>query len=293
MSASPVRVLIVDDDPVFTAFVQQLLLSLAEEFPCEPFALDSAEQALAELERNAYELILLDYHLPGADGLHVLERIRELPSGQQPAVIMLTGSGNESVAVEAMKRGAKDYLCKAGLDVAPLMRALRSALSQKQLADQVASYNAQMRADLEMARHLQQSLLPDRYPSFPASAAPADSALRFCHRFIPATELAGDFFSVFALSDTQAGVFICDVMGHGVRSALVTAMMHALVETEAPRAADPGQFLGALNRRLVRHIKATEGPMFATVYGYAGKWRNQQERQRTRNQHRRRHRSRT
>ena len=66
-----------------------------------------------------------------------------------------------------MKRGALDYLTKADLDVAPLTRALRSALTQKQLADQVALYNTQMRADLEMARRLQQSMLPEIYPSFP------------------------------------------------------------------------------------------------------------------------------
>ncbi|MEY4386342.1 MAG: Phosphoserine phosphatase RsbP [Verrucomicrobiota bacterium] len=260
----------VDDDPVFAAFVEQLVLSLGAEFPCTLQWVDSAERGLEELGRASYDLVLLDYHLPGADGLHVLAQIRELPTAQQPAVIMLTGSGNESVAVEAMKRGAKDYLCKAGLEVAPLLRVLNSALTQKQLEDQVASYNTQMRADLELARRLQQSLLPVRFPVFRADGALGDSALRFEPRFIPAMDLAGDFFSVLALSESQAGVFICDVMGHGVRSALVTAMMHALVENEAPRTPDPGEFLAALNRRLTRLIQPEEGPMYVTAfYGIA------------------------
>lgn len=263
---APVSLLIVDDDPVFTEFARQLVLSLAGEFPCAPQAVDSAELALTELHRNAFELVLLDYHLPGADGLELLAKIRELPVERQPAVIMLTGSGSESVAVEAMKRGARDYLAKVDLDVAPLLRALRSALSQKRLADQVASYNAQRQADLEMARHLQLSLLPDGYPSFPRHVPPGESSLRFCHRFCPAAELAGDFFSVQALSDTQAAVFICDVMGHGVRSALVTAMMRALIDNEAMRAADPGDFLAELNRRLTALIRPEEGPMFATAF---------------------------
>jgi sigma-B regulation protein RsbU (phosphoserine phosphatase) len=257
----------VEDDPSCALFVQELVKSLGEAFPCATLWVDSAEQVAAELRRNHYDLMLLDYRLPGVNGLQVLAQVRELPSEQQPAVVMLTGSGSESVAVEAMKRGAKDYLLKDGLDATPLMRALRSALAQKRLAEQVAAYNAQMRSDIEMARHLQQSLLPGAYPVFPANAVPEKSALHFMHRFIPATELAGDFFSVFALSDTKAGVFICDVMGHGIRSALVTAMMHALVENEAPRAVDPGQFLAALNRRLVRHIKPAEGPMFVTAAG--------------------------
>lgn len=265
MNTCPTSLLIVEDDPVSALFVQELLQSLRDEFPCAPHRVATAEEAFAEMERNSYELVLLDYHLPGADGIEVLTRFQELPEERRPAVVMLTGSGSETVAVAAMKGGAKDYLSKEGLDKVPLLRALRSALSQKQLADQVASYNAQMRADLDMARQLQLSLLPDRYPCFPSSAKPADSALRFCHRFIPAAELAGDFFSVIALSDSRAGVFICDVMGHGVRSALVTAMMHALVESEASRATDPGQFLAALNRRLTRLIKPEEGPMFATA----------------------------
>ena len=60
-------------------------------------------------------------------------------------------------------------------------------------------------------------------------------------------------------------VFICDVMGHGIRSALITAMMRALVDGEAPRAHDPGAFLSAMNRRFMKLIHPNEGPMFATA----------------------------
>ncbi len=264
--APAVSLLIVDDDPVFAEFVRQLVRSLGGEFPCALQWMDSAETALLELGQRQYELMLLDYNLPRANGLQVLAQVRELPPERQPAVIMLTGSGNESVAVEAMKRGAQDYLSKFGLESAPLLRALRNALAQKQLADQVARYQAQTRADLEMARHLQQSLLPDRYPVFPRSASPAESSLRFCHRFCPATELAGDFFSVLPLSDTRAGVFICDVMGHGVRSALVTAMVRALLGHAAPRTADPGRFLADMNRRLGSLLQPADSPMFATAF---------------------------
>ncbi len=266
MNPSPVSLLIVDGDPVSAQFVRRLVLSLGGEFPCAPQWVDTAEKAMVELGQRSYELMLLDYNLPGANGLQVLAQVCELPPERQPAVIMLTGSGNEQVAVEAMKRGAKDYLTKDGLDGPPLLRALHSALTQKRLADQVARYHAQTRADLEMARHLQQSLLPDRYPCFPRSATPADSKLRFCHRFCPAAELAGDFFSVLSLSDTQAGIFICDVMGHGVRSALVTAMVRALLGNAARRPTDPGRFLSEMNRRLGLLLKPAASPMFATAF---------------------------
>ena len=266
MNSTPISLLIVDDDPVFTRFVRQLIESLGGELPCVTQCADTAGKALEELAQNSYELVLLDYHLPDGDGLEVLAQIRQLTPERQPAVIMLTASGSEAVAVEAMKRGAKDYLPKADLAVPPLMRALQSALAQKRLAGQVAAFNAQREADLTMARRLQQSLLPDRYPVFPRTASPEQSALRFAHRFHPAAELAGDFFSVLGLSDTQAGVFICDVMGHGVRSALVTAMLRALVDSRAPGIADPGQFLSEMNRRLKGLFKQTDGPLFATAF---------------------------
>jgi sigma-B regulation protein RsbU (phosphoserine phosphatase) len=234
---------------------------------------DSAEKALEEIKGHHYELVLLDYRLPGADGLTVLAHIRSQPKGNQPAVIMLTGMGNEAIAVEAMKSGAMDYLAKDYLDVPSLMRAITTALERKRLEEQVARYttelrekNAQMEADLNMAHELQQALLPHQYPSFPRAGAPKESALRFCHRYLPTAKVGGDFFDVLALSDTEAGVFICDVMGHGVRAAMVTAIIRALVEELTPQASDPGQFLTHINRELLEILKQTRMPMFASAF---------------------------
>jgi sigma-B regulation protein RsbU (phosphoserine phosphatase) len=126
--------------------------------------------------------------------------------------------------------------------------------------------NQQMEEDLRMAREIQQSIIPQQYPAFPRSAPPQDSALRFCHRYLPTGTVGGDFFNVLALSDTKAGVFICDVMGHGVRSALVTAIIRALVEEMTPLAADPGQLLGQLNRDLRAILKQSGTPLFTTAF---------------------------
>jgi sigma-B regulation protein RsbU (phosphoserine phosphatase) len=266
MKTAPISLLIVDDDPVFARFLQQLIHSLGADLPCVVEWSDTAGKAFVEMEKNSYELVLLDYNLPDGDGLEVLARIRSFASTKQPAVVMLTASGSEKIAVEAMKRGAKDYLTKANLDAPQLTRALQTALAQKRLADQVASYNKQMESELKMARNLQLSLLPDRYPVFPRSAEPGKSALKFYHRFYPAADLAGDFFSVLALSDIEAGVFICDVMGHGMRSALVTAMLRALVDDLAPTTEDPAQFLSEINHRLAALFKPTDGVLFATAF---------------------------
>ena len=266
MNPKTISLLVVDDDPVFSMFVRQMVLSLGDELPCRVSCADSAESALAEIRREQFDLALLDYHLPAGSGLDLLGQIRSLPPGQQPAVIMLTGSGNEAVAVEAMKRGAKDYLQKNNVDVPSLMRAIQSALAQKRLADQVAAYDAQMKSDLDMARKLQEALLPQNYPCFPRTATAETSALRFHHRFFSASQLSGDFFSVQALSDTRAGVLICDVSGHGVRSALVTAMLRALVGDLEAHAGDPGQFLSEMNRRLAAILKQLDETIYATAF---------------------------
>jgi serine phosphatase RsbU (regulator of sigma subunit) len=125
--------------------------------------------------------------------------------------------------------------------------------------------NEQMETDLRMATELQQALMPNVYPSFPGSSSQGPTRLRFYHRYLPASMLGGDFFHIARLSDEAAGICVCDVMGHGVRAALITAMLRALIETHAVDAADPGRFLTELNSEFTRILKQTGTLVFATV----------------------------
>jgi phosphoserine phosphatase RsbU/P len=125
--------------------------------------------------------------------------------------------------------------------------------------------NEQMETDLRMATELQQALMPSTYPSFPAGARKGATRLRFYHRYLPANMMGGDFFHIARLSDDTAGICISDVMGHGVRAALITAMLRALIETHAAEAADPGQFLTQLNGEFTEILKQTGTLVFATV----------------------------
>jgi len=149
----------------------------------------------------------------------------------------------------------------------------RDVTAQKLAEERAAQYaralqerNRQMEIDLQMARELQQALLPHRYPTFPAAAAPADSALQFCHRYRPSAMLGGDFFRVFRLADTKAGALICDVMGHGVRAALVTTLLSGLAEELLGVSDDPARFLSGLNRGLLATLQQMEVPLFATAF---------------------------
>jgi serine phosphatase RsbU (regulator of sigma subunit) len=148
------------------------------------------------------------------------------------------------------------------------LKALNEVLEHR-VADrtsQLRAKNEQMEADLKMAREIQVAILPQSYPTFPKNAAAEQNALRFSHHYNPTETLGGDFFTVLALSDTEAGVFICDVMGHGVRSALVTTMVRALVEELAHEASDPGKLLTRINRDLSAMLKQAGTPMFTTAF---------------------------
>lgn len=123
--------------------------------------------------------------------------------------------------------------------------------------------NHQMEQELNMAGKVQHAMLPQVYPAFPPHAAA--SRLGFCHRYLPAGRVSGDFFHVRRISDQLAGVFICDVMGHGVRSAMITAAMRALVEQMQSDASHPGELLERLNQSLCAILRQNDETIYASA----------------------------
>ena len=157
-------------------------------------------------------------------------------------------------------------------EVIGLVSTTRDITERKNAEEQLAKYaeelrkkNAQLEEDLETTRELQNALLPQRYPRFPSSAPAEASALRFHHFFRPSSGVGGDFFQVFQISDSVAGVFICDVMGHGVCAALVAAILRAILEDLRAHATEPARFLQELNRRISAILKSTHLPMFVSA----------------------------
>jgi phosphoserine phosphatase RsbU/P len=135
----------------------------------------------------------------------------------------------------------------------------------KEYAEALAGQQAQMDQELALAREVQQALLPQTYPSFPPHAKKSESTLHFAHRYLPEGRVGGDFFTINQISDTKAGILICDVMGHGVHAALVTAVERVLVEEIHGVADDPGAFLAELNRRLHHFFEPLQTSMFVTA----------------------------
>ena len=230
---------------------------------------DEFGRGIAEFQPG---LILADYKLPSFDGGQALAMARELCP--EVPVIIISGAVGEETAVQLLKNGATDFVLKDRLEgrlVPAVQRALREVESQharrkaesdlralnEQLERRVADRtrelwdkNALMEEDLKMAGELQMAFLPDQFPTLPRGASQAASAVRFCNIFHPSGSVSGDYYNVVPVSDTAVGIFVCDVMGHGVRAALVTAMMRTMEEQLSALACDPGTLLTLMNRSL-------------------------------------------
>lgn len=126
---------------------------------------------------------------------------------------------------------------------------------------EIAAKNGEMEKDLLMAREVQLAMLPQGQGPLSAGGA----TLRIAHRFCPAGGVSGDFFDVVPLDSARAGILVCDVMGHGVRSALITAMVRAMLEELRPIAGDPGQFLTRLNHDLGSILRQAGNLIFVTA----------------------------
>ncbi len=151
----------------------------------------------------------------------------------------------------------------AQAELEALNAALEERIAERTL--ELETRNEQMEEELKMARELQLAMLPRQFPSLPRDVPPGESAVQFFTFYFPTGAVSGDFFDIFPVSETSVGIFICDVMGHGVRAALVTSMMRALMEQHAGKRHDPGELLTQLNRGLHAILHKTETRLFATA----------------------------
>jgi phosphoserine phosphatase RsbU/P len=131
---------------------------------------------------------------------------------------------------------------------------------------ELTAKNAQLEADLRMARDVQLALLPREYPTLSPYQFPDHPPFRFAHYYRAAAAVGGDFFDFFPLSPTRVGIFICDVMGHGLRAALITAIIRALLEELRLVMSNAGRFLSDLNLRLRAILERVDEPFVATAF---------------------------
>lgn len=268
--AQRIRALLIEDNPGDARLIE-LMLAEADGNSFEVRRAERLEDGFRELGSGGIDVVLSDLSLPDSQGIDTFLRLHA--RAPHVPIIVLSGLNDTTLALSAVHQGAQDYLIKGQVDGQLLARAMRYAIERKRMSEQLHAYaaelrekNAQLESDFNMAREIQQIFLPDQYPTFPHSVAPKDSTLKFSHRYISAAAVGGDFFDIFAITDSTAGVFICDVMGHGMRAALITAIMRGLIEELMPVAADAGKFLTEINRSLRAILKRTREPFLATAF---------------------------
>jgi serine phosphatase RsbU (regulator of sigma subunit) len=240
----------------------------------------------AALREFAPRVVISDYRLPNYDGTRALQQSRLLCP--ETPVILISGAVGEEKTVELLKGGATDFVLKDRLGrlVSAVRRALRDVAEREALqraqaelytcnmeleqrvrdrTRELREKNEMMEEDLRMAHELQLALLPRRFPPVPSGVTEEQSAVRVRSLYRASHFVGGDCFNVTRVSDTALSVFICDVMGHGVRAALVTAMLRALEEQLGEKAADPALLLGEMNRALCHIFEESETLVFASA----------------------------
>lgn len=178
---------------------------------------------------------------------------------------------------ETWREGAETYVVtskfpwrdKAGIikgtfgvssDVTSLVLAQNQAT---ELANELQQKNTSYEEELKLAREIQQALSTTRFPN---AASPNGNRLSFGSRYLPISGLAGDFFEVLSLGQNRYGVFICDVMGHGIRAALIVSMLRGLIVTQNAKGRSSAAFLNAMNHGLTSILQRANVTMFATAF---------------------------
>jgi two-component sensor histidine kinase len=150
MQSPPARVLYIDDDPGLARLVERTLTARGYAFEHA----SSGDAGLARLQDGGIDVVALDHHMPGRNGLEILPRIRELPNA--PPVIYVTGSEDSRVAVAALKAGAADYVWKdvQGHFRELLAEAVGTSLEQERLRRDKEAADREIRAARDRAELL-------------------------------------------------------------------------------------------------------------------------------------------
>ena len=240
------RVLVVDDE----AGVRESLRMLLKE-DCEVVAVGSPDEALEALAPGGFGLVLLDLVMPGGSGLDLLAKVAERPS--PPPVVVLTATRAIATAVEAMKRGAADYVTKP-FEVDALRIKVRQLLERGELEREVERLRAQVEQQEQLGELLGRSeAMRVVFHTLRRVAATRSTVL------IRGESGTGKELAARALHDlsSQAGAFV---------AVNCAAIPDTLIESEL-FGHERGAFTGATERRIGKFEAASGGTLFLDEIG--------------------------
>jgi len=227
--AAATSILTIEDEPS----IRNAIVAYLEDSGFSMLEAGDGPTGLEVFRRERPGVVLCDLRLPGMDGLDVLDAI-SAESPETP-VIVVSGVSQLNYAVQALKRGAWDYIIKPIQDMAVLESAVRRGIEHAGLLRQNREYREnleslnreltrtleQLQEDEEAGRRIQFQLLPDDNRGI--------GGYTFRRRLYPSMYLSGDFVDYFPIGSSHAGFYMADVSGHGAASAFVTVMLNTLV----------------------------------------------------------------
>ncbi len=245
------RVLIADDQPDLIDALRLLLK--AEGIDME--AVSSPDAALSAIAKGSFDLLLMDLNYTtdttlGREGIDLLSRVQALDS-LLPVVVM-TGWGSVDIAVEAMRRGVRDFVQKPW-DNTQLLTTLRTEIEEGRQRRQRLAHEQR---EHEEARRIQRKLLPATMPQL--------DGWELATSWQPAAGVGGDCFDAISFGPSRLGVSIADVVGKGIPAALLMSNLQAAVRAFATDASQPADLCQQVNRILCGHI--AEGRFISFFY---------------------------
>ncbi|MCM2369374.1 fused response regulator/phosphatase [Rhodopirellula sp. ICT_H3.1] len=235
---APLEVLVVEDSIAFAKLVIALLRN-GLSTPHNVRHVERVAHGVDVLHEFNQDLVILDMHLPDASGLDTFEAI--YGAGPDVPIVILSSDDTEELAMEAVRRGAQDYLIKGADDPSKLMRSIRFAIERKK--------RLHAESELEAARQIQQSLLPN--------SSPVMKGFDTHGAMFPAVETSGDYFDFIvplpSIPGDVNGIAVGDVSGHGLGAAMMMAQTRGCLHSFAMVESDLGRVLELTNEVLVRN----------------------------------------
>jgi len=259
---APVRVLLVDDQPIVGQTVRQMLAGepdVAFEYcPAPAAALDVAATFRPTV-------VLQDLVMPDVDGLLLVKFFRANPATRDVPLVVLSSKEEPVIKARAFALGANDYMVKLPdkLEVVARVkyhsRGYTALLERNEAYHRLAESQKELAAELGQAARYVQSLLPPKLASGP---------VRIDWKFVPSTQLAGDMFGHHWLDADHFAIFLLDVSGHGVGSALLAVSVGNLLMAKAlpdTNLRDPAAVVSKLNESFP--MDRQDGKYFTLWYG--------------------------
>jgi phosphoserine phosphatase RsbU/P len=245
------RILIADDQADLLDALKLLLKGQGIEYD----AVTSPEAALAALSSRPFDLVLMDLNYTGdttsgREGIDLLARVQALDA--LLPVIVMTGWGSVDLAVEAMRRGVRDFVQKPW-DNAHLLRTLRQEI---EAGRERRRLDADERRELTEALKIQRRLLPQQVPQI--------DGWELAVSWQPASGVGGDCFDTIRFDESRLALSIADVVGKGIPAALLMSNLQAAVRAFASEAVDPQALCLQVNRILCGNI--AEGRFISFFY---------------------------